>query len=122
MGTVADYSWVGAGGFRSPLKHYVSDGPRWYDRATVQFMLETGQCQWCDIRLAFNATARRPAADLASKLKKIRGLWQSVGGSFEAQCWAGERAKKKDTKELLAKTALLNLLGPGGDVRITGTT
>ena len=36
---------------------------------------------------------------------------------MEAQCWAGERAKKKDTQELLAKTALLNLLGARGESR-----
>ena len=64
--------------------------------------------------MAFNATTHRPASDLASKLKKIRSLWQSVGGSVEAHFWAGERAKKKDVKELLAKTALLNLLGAWG--------
>ena len=80
----------------------------------MQFMLETGQCRWCDISLAFNATTHRPASDLANKLKKIRSLWQSVGGSFEAQVWGGERAKKKDIKELIAKTALLNLLGAWG--------
>ena len=114
LGTVADYSWVDLGAVRSPLKLYIWDGPRWYDKASVQFMLETGQCRWCDIKLAFDATTHRPASDLASKLKKIRGLWQSVGGSFEAHFWAGERARKKDTKELLAKTALLNLLGTWG--------
>ena len=63
--------------------------------------------------MAFNATnvTHRPASDLASKLKKIRSHWQSVGGSAEAHFWAGEQAKKKDVKELLSKTALLNLLG-----------
>ena len=100
VGHLADYSWVDLGNVRSPLKTYIYDGPRWYDMASVQFMLETGQCRWCDIKLAFTATTHRPASDLASKLKKIRTLWQNVGASFEAHVWAGDKAKKKDVKEL----------------------
>ena len=41
-GIIADYSWVDIGHVRSPLASYIYNGPRWYDRATVQFMLETG--------------------------------------------------------------------------------
>ena len=37
-----------------------------------------------------------------------------MGGSFQGETWAGSRAKKKDTRELLAKTALLSLLGSWG--------
>ena len=66
VGVLADYSWVDIAAARNPLKHYVWDGPRWYDRASVQFMLETGICRWCVMKLSFNATAHRPAADLAS--------------------------------------------------------
>ena len=80
----------------------------------MQFMLETGVCKWRHIKLSFSATTHRPAADLASKLKKMQKVWYEVGGSFQGQMWAGSQAKKKDTKELLAKTALLSLLGSWG--------
>ena len=115
IGIVADYSWVDlCRRIQCPLKFYIWDGPRWYDKHELEFMLETGQCKWDDIKLVFNATTHRPASDLASKLKKIKELWLKVGASTEANFWAGELAKKKDVKELLAKTALLNLLGSWG--------
>jgi hypothetical protein len=113
-GLIADYSWVDVGHVRSPLASYIYDGPRWYDRATVQFMLETGLCKWRHIKLSFSATAQRPATDLASKLKRMQRVWYDVGGSFQGEVWAGSRAKKKDARELLAKTALLSLLGSWG--------
>jgi hypothetical protein len=99
---------------RSPFASYIYDGARWYDRATVQFMLETGVARWRHIKLSFSATTHRPAADLASKLKRMQKVWGEVGSSFQAEAWAGEKAKKKDVKTLLPKTALLSLLGAWG--------
>jgi len=115
-GSVADYSWVDLGKVRSPLANYIYDGPRWYSAAEVKFMLTDGMCKWSHILLCFNATSHRPAGDLAAKLKKMKYIWEDVGGSFQAVMWAGSRAKKKDVKELLPKTALLSLLGAWGRV------
>ena len=36
-GIISDYSWIDIGTVRSLLTNYIYDGPRWYDRATVQF-------------------------------------------------------------------------------------
>ena len=55
----------------APLLTYIYDGPRWYDAASVKFMMSHGLCKWQHIYLHFNATTHRPAGDLASKLKKI---------------------------------------------------
>ena len=115
-GVVADYSWVDLGSVRGALKNYIWDGPRWYDAASVRFMLSHGICKWQHILLVFNATSHRPAGDLASKLKKMRSVWQDVGATAQGQAWAGDKAKKKDVKELLPKTALLGLLGSWGRI------
>ena len=69
-GRVSDYSWVDIGTVRSPLTNYIYDGPRWYDAATVKFMLSMGVCKWQHILLTYDATTHRPPADLAVKLKK----------------------------------------------------
>ena len=71
QGILYDYQWVDVGFVRCPLRKYIYDGPRWYDKTTVKFMLETGVCKWRHIKLGFQATAHRPAADLAVTLKKI---------------------------------------------------
>ena len=44
----------------------------------------------------------------------MQRVWYEVGSSFQGEVWAGNRAKKKDTRELLSKTALLSLLGSWG--------
>ena len=115
-GVIADYNWVDLGNVRSPLLTYIYDGPRWYCAASVKFMMSHGLCRWQHIYLHFNATTHRPAGDLASKFKKMRNVWQDVGMSKQAEAWAGEKARKKDVKELLPKTALLGLLGAWGRV------
>jgi len=94
-GIISDYSWIDIGTVRSPITNYIYDGPRWYDQATTQFMMETGACKWCHMKLAFNATTHRPAADLASKLKRIQKVWFEVGRSCQGVTWAGCKAKKK---------------------------
>ena len=66
------------------------------------------------IKLGFQATAHRPAADLASILKKIRSIWQDVGKSFQAEVFLGKKAERKCRSELLSKTALLSMLGSWG--------
>ena len=108
--TLNDYMWVD-GPVRSLLGSYCYDGPRWYSKAECQFMLEIGVCKWPDFKLSFEATAHRPASDLARKLKNTRQIWETVGNSLQAQQWS---KSKKDCKELLAKTAMLGLLGSWG--------
>ena len=76
-------------------------------------MLDTSTCKWQHIILGFQATAHKEAAELASILKKIRSIWLTVGKTkFAEECAIG--AKKKDTAELLSKTAMLSLLGSWG--------
>ena len=52
------------------------------------------------------------------KLRRIRAIWE-VGGSFQAECWAA--GGKKSAKELLMKTAMLNLIGGGDALKTTDT-
>ena len=94
LGEVADYSWVDVENVRSPLRSYIYDGARWYSAAEVKFLLAYGVCTWQHILLVFNATSHRHAVELASKLKKIRLVWQEVSSSIQAQIWAGSKAKK----------------------------
>ena len=63
-GYLADYNWVDIGHVRSPLTNYIFDGPRWYDKQTVQFMMATGVCKWGDVLLQFDASVHRPASCL----------------------------------------------------------
>ena len=84
-GVLYDYQWVDIGCVRSPLKTYIYDGPRWYDKATVKFMLETGVCKWKHIALGFEAITHKSAAELASSLRKLRVLWFEVGRSDQAE-------------------------------------
>ena len=97
-GVLYDYQWVDIGCVRSPLKSYIFDGARWYDKASVKYMLETGVCKWRHITLGFEATAHRPAVELASTLRKLRVLWFEVGRSFQAECFLGKKAEKKNGK------------------------
>ena len=106
---LSDYMWVDVGPVKSLLNRYTYDGPRWYSKAECQFMLEVGVCTWGDFELAaFEATAHRAASDLAHKLKSIRQIWEAAGNSQAAKAWCGN---KKESQELLAKTALLGLIG-----------
>ena len=77
-------------------------------------MLETQVCQWRQIKLGFNATSRRTAADFAHCLKRINKLWLEVGVSDQAKKWAELAKNKADIPKLLAKTAMLSLLGSWG--------
>ncbi len=67
--------------------------------------------KWAHIKLSFNASAHRPAKELAIKLKRIKAIWNDVGGFFIAECWAQGKLHAKD---LLTKTAMLNLIGAWG--------
>jgi hypothetical protein len=113
-GILYDYMWVDIGRVRSPLKTYIYDGPRFYDKATVKFMLESYVCGWRHIKLGFQATAHRSAAELASTLRKLRILWFEVGRSFQAEVFLGKGAEKKNRSELLSETAFLGMLGTSG--------
>ena len=85
--TLSDYMFVDVGPVRSLLGSYCYDGPRWYSKAECQFMLEVSVVKWQDFKLAFEATAHRPASDLAKKIKNIRQIWEAVGSSKQAQQW-----------------------------------
>ena len=113
-GVLYDYQWVDIGTIRCPLKKYIFDGPRWYSKAEVKYMLELGICQWRHIKLGLKATAHRAAADLATVLKKIRSIWVEVGKSIHAEWFLGDKAEKKNKSDLLSKTALLCMLGAWG--------
>ena len=82
-------------------------------KTECQCMLEVGVCKWGDFKLAFGATMHRPASDLVNKLKSIRQIWEAVGNSQAAKAWCNN---KKDSQELLAKTALLGLIGSWGRI------
>ena len=108
--TLSDYMWVDVGPVRSLLGSYCYDGARWYSKAECQFGLELGIMKWGDFKLAFQATAHRPASDLARKMKNIRQICEAIGNSLQAQQWYSSGRSpgksKKDCKELLAKTSL----------------
>ncbi len=82
--------------------------------ATVKFMLETQVCQWKHIKLWLNATSRRTSTDFAHCLKRIHKLWLEAGTSDQAKQWAEHANNKNDIPKLLAKTAMLSLLGAWG--------
>ena len=111
---LADYHWVeiSPGRLRSPLQSYAFDGARWYSKAECQFMLEHGICTWPDMKLAFTATAHRPAKELATQLRFMREVWEQVGATTAGEAWCGER--KARAKALLAKSAMLALVGAWG--------
>jgi hypothetical protein len=111
---LSDFMWceVPPSRTRSPLQSFAYDGPRWYSRAECQFLLEHGICRWEDFRLALQATTHRPPKDLASKLRFMRETWEEAGGTFAGEEWAGERRGR--AKDLLAKTAMLALIGLWG--------
>ena len=64
-------------------------------------------------KVAVEATTHRPASDLANKLKGSRHIWEAVGTCHAAMLWCNS---KIDNKELLAKTALLGLIGRWGRI------
>ena len=91
---------------------YAYDGPRWYSKAECQFLLEHGICQWGDFTLSLQGTAHRNPKDLATKLNFMKEIWEQTGATFQGESWAGER--KTRAKALLAKVALLSLIGAWG--------
>jgi len=111
---LSDYHWVEIppGQLRSPLQTYAYDGARWYSKAECQFLLDHGICKWSDLKLAFQATAHRPAKELATQLRFMRQLWEETGASFAGEAWAGER--KSRARTLLSKSAMLACIGAWG--------
>ncbi len=67
---------------RSAFMPYAYDGPRWYSKSECQFMLECGICSWQDFVFSFQATAHRPATEMAQKLKSIISMWEEVGNTI----------------------------------------
>ena len=112
---LADYTWVEIDKKHSPLRDYAYDGPRFYDRSSVQFMLEHNICTYADCRISLQATTHRRPQELAARLKFMKEIWcsQAVAGSLAAEDLLGARAKKSG---LLGKTALLGLIGLWGRV------
>ena len=115
-GELYDWMWIVLGYVRSLFLKYVYDCPKWYSKAPVTFMLETQVCKGKHIKLAFQATSRRSAADFAHCLKRIQKLWLEVDRSEQAKTWAAS-AKKADIPKLTCKTAMLVLLGSWGQTQ-----
>jgi hypothetical protein len=113
---LSDYMWceVPGGRIRSPLASYAYCGARWYSKSECQFMLEHSICQWSDFKLALQATAHRNHKDLAQKLRFMREVWLATGNSVAGEVWAQDRKSK--AKELLAKSAMLALIGGWGRI------
>ena len=82
QGVLFDHQWIDIGGVRCPLKRYIFDGPRWYSKAEVKYMLETGICQWRHIRLGLDATAHRAASDLAAVLKTSEAFGSKLANLY----------------------------------------
>jgi len=122
---IADYTWIEIDRKLSPLKGYVYDGPRFYDRSSVQYMLEHNICNYADCKLSLQATTHRRPQELAVRLKFMKELWssQAVAGSAQAEELLGPKAKRSG---LLGKMALLGLIGLWGRTQnwqyITETT
>ncbi len=114
---LSDYNWIDIppGQLRSDLQTFVYDGPRFYDRASCQFMLEHRIATWSCVSLALQATSHRPATELANQLRYMKEIWRTVGDSYAGECWSNDR--KKNAKELLAKAATLALIGLWGRVQ-----
>ena len=113
---IADYMWVEIppSRTRSRLRSYAYDGPRFYSKAEVQFLLEHCIARWDDMKFALHATAHRSPQDLSQKLKYMRDIWLSTGASIAGENWCGEQRGK--AKEKLAKVATLSLIGAWGRV------
>ena len=113
---LGDYHWVEipTSKLRSPLRTLVYDGPRWYSKAECKYLLEFSICTWDDFKLTLTATTHRPAKDLAQKLKFMQEVWTHTATTPVGVEWAGKRASKVG---LLAKSALLALIGSWGRVR-----
>ena len=108
---------------RSILHSYVYDGPRFYIRQEVTWMLEHGVCSWCDILYSLEATSHRTAKELSSRLKMMKQLWLDVAHTSAGEEWAGEKGARG--RDLLPKVALLALVGSWGrleNVRYITTT
>jgi len=59
-----------------------------------------------------DATAHRPAKELATKLKFMKETWERTGASFAGEEWCGQPKKKAGI--LLSKVATLSLIGAWG--------
>jgi len=75
-------------------------------------MLDHCICVWADLKLSFQATSRRKPKDLAQKLKFMQEIWVAVGQTFAGESWGS--TSKKQAGPLLAKVALLALIGSWG--------
>ena len=84
---LSDYMFVDIpeGKIKSMIKTYAYDGPRFYSKTECQFMLETCLCTWDDFKLKFQATSHRSPADLASKLKFMKNIWEDIGNSHTGE-------------------------------------
>ena len=82
-GVLCDYNWVDLGACKSILGVLPYDGPRWYDKASCEFFLEVGIATWRDFKLSYQASAHRSAKDLATRLNKMKQMWEQVGESKE---------------------------------------
>jgi hypothetical protein len=109
---LADYQWIDMGEpgpHRSPASVLPYFGPGWYGRATAAFLLDAGIVGWADVKLIFNAAARRPAEFLAERLKLMDEVWTAVAESDLGQVHLDGKDPRSFVK--CASSALFGLWG-----------
>jgi hypothetical protein len=109
---LADYQWIDMGEpgpHKSPASVLPYFGPGWYGRGSAAFLLDAGIVQWADIKLIFNAAARRPAEFLAERLRLMDEVWTAVAESDLGRVHLDGRDSRSFVKG--ASSALFGLWG-----------
>jgi len=89
-GLLFDYSYVDKGE-EAPwdAERYVNllpyQGPRFYHRAAVEFLLTYKKITWDDIKLGFQASAHLKADFMARSIQDVRSIWESVADERTAK-------------------------------------
>ena len=89
---------------------FPDDGPRFYGREAVAYLLDAGIANWEHITHALNATHHRPPTSLRAILESLEVIWLEVGHSKAAKELVGERA----SAVAIAKQASVALAGSRG--------
>ncbi|MEY2711040.1 MAG: hypothetical protein RL487_823 [Actinomycetota bacterium] len=75
-------TWRGPGTLLSLLPY---QGPAWYPRVAVQFLLHHGKITWSDVKFGFSATSRLPVGALRKPLDIIDDAWERCGKAWLAK-------------------------------------
>jgi hypothetical protein len=109
---LADFQWIDIGGLgphKSPASVLPYFGPGWYGRGTAAFLLDAGIVQWANVKLIFNAAARRPADFVAERLRLMDQIWTAVAESNIGQHYLDGKDPRSFVKG--ASSALFGLWG-----------